>query len=604
MPDGKSKNFGHIISFDTESRRYGKGKTEYQEFYNADLYDGSEHIYCDTLEQFYIEVKGLLDEYKRITLIAHNIGYDIQILGLMDAVKRRELLGLEYQTAIISGVVYMKFGNGHKWIQILDTFNYFKTSLSDLGKQIGFKKVDESEYLLSPKEWNKQLKITGEKRVKRDTEILYKYFIKFISNPDFVFGISIASTSFKTFKAKFLNRVITIPQDHLEPALLSYRGGRTESYILNEKPVYAYSLDINSLYPYEMREHKYSYKYHRMINRINFDAIENNDYNYLFNVDYSFSDEFERLPVMVKRADGKLVQSYSAKNVWLTGNELLEMYKLDSDLLLAFRHGIEYHSDYLLREFVDYFYNKRLKSKGYERTHYKYILNTPYGKFGQHKAQTKLLWYDDLDLADTMFSDGRHRIKQNGKTYTFHDGFVTTKEEFEKERMYNPLIASEITANARLTNFHWQQKIGFNNVFYTDTDSFFSKRSWTTSDALGQLKVDKIKIDGDEYDKKGLFVFYGNKDYELTLDNGLKYSVLKGISKKAVKLTEQEKQEYKLTNDAYWVNQFSTLITNRKNGQVQVNKRLKKLNRKKDKMRYEKTDNGYKGLPFHSIEQA
>ena len=120
----------------------------------------------------------------------------------------------------------MKFQdkNRHRTIEFLDTYNYFKYSVEKMGQSLGLKKQID-DYSLSPNKWNIKLKDgMGKERVKLDTEILYKYFMRFINNDKFVIGLSLASTSFKTYRKKYQKYSCFIPlkKSILKNSCLSY----------------------------------------------------------------------------------------------------------------------------------------------------------------------------------------------------------------------------------------------------------------------------------------------------------------------------------------------------------------------------------------------
>ena len=228
------------------------------------------------MQQAYLYIYKMVLQYGHITIAMHNLSYDAQIIRLIDFVVRKRFYDLELKQAITSGIFYLKFQDKsrHKILEFLDTYNYFKYSVEKMGLSLGIKKQIE-DYELNPSDWNNKLKDgMGQERAKNDTEILYKYFMRFLHNDKFVIGLSLASTSFKTYRKKYQKLVISHPIDLIDSSLSSYRGGRCEPYIINKEPVYLKSYDINSLYPYVLRNNKYSYKFHRLVDKIDFESIE------------------------------------------------------------------------------------------------------------------------------------------------------------------------------------------------------------------------------------------------------------------------------------------------------------------------------------------
>ena len=620
-PLAKPINFYKIITFDTESLRYGNEYSEndirYSEkqvFFNFGMYDGVNEYYSEKLENFILTLDLLLRKYKKITLINHNAKYDYPILHLLESfIGHKKLLGLELKKLILGNVNYVKFSSKNRKyiIQFLDSFNYFKASLKELGNTLNSKmqKINEYEYNLKWQEWNEQLKITGKQRVLQDCKILYEFFTEFIKMPDIIFGISSASTAFRTFKGKWLKTEITLPKFLIEPALKSYRGGRVEAYKIYNEPQYENYYDINSLYPYVMQKYKYSVKFHKKINSLNFEKIAKGNYNYLIKINYTYQDQPKRLPILIKADDGKLIQSYTGENIWLTGNEVLELSK--DNVLIEFLEGYEFINAPIFKEYVEYYYNlrKNTKNEVWNMFYKVGMLNSLYGKFGQHKRITQYLSENELDELQKMAlymakENGKEKFTLNGSMYSIYGEFITKLNELPLEQYANPLIASEITANARIENWHKQLEIGIDNVDYTDTDSFMTKIVLKESKELGELKLEC----------KGLFQFFDVKDYtfygvckhkncpichraycdirthktKILIEEGL-HTTLKGIRKDAIKISDNE----------YIQRQFSG-IKSKDNKSVTVFNVSKELKRKKSKLRYVMENDYELGLPYYT----
>lgn len=569
------------------------------------MFDGYSHYYDEEIIQFQVLLWELLTKYKKITLVCHNAKYDFQLLKLLENfITSKKLLGLHRKKMILGSVNYVKFSslNNALSISFLDSTNYFKVSLSELGEAIGLKKEDESDYKLTAKEWNKKLPIMAKPRVQKDTEILYEFFTEFLKMPGLIFGITSASTAFKTFRKYFLKYDISLPKELIDPALASYRGARVEPYKFYPTPVKRNYYDINSLYPKVMRDNKYSVKFRRKIevNEISLEEIAKGTYNYLIKCNYQYQDKPLRIPVVIKNNNNdRLIQSYSGQNVWLTGKEILAMAK--QNVVIQFLECYEFFAENIFSEYVDHYYNLRKQTTNQVwNLFYKVgMLNSLYGKFGQHKRITKYKSVKDLDEIEEIaykiaLKQNKKEYVLNGKYISIHDGYLTEMEELPEEQLYNPLIASEITANARLYNYEMQVAMGVENVDYTDTDSFMTDRILETSTELGKLKLEMT----------GIFTFYDAKDYEyfgicthkncVVCNNKTPalHSTLKGIRKDAY---------FDVENNRYIQRQFSSFKSSQKIGMVQVKNISKVLSRKRKKLRYVKNQYGEEiGYPYES----
>ena len=496
----------NVVTFDTETLRYRSGDVEKQVFYNCDFYDGIEHKYSEDLEDAYNIISYFIKKYDKVTFIAHNIVFDLRVLHLINLVISEKFMGLNAKMRILDRVFYVKFesANHYKVIQFFDSINIFQTKLENLGVMFGIPKVNTEEYDLEPEEWNNTLKIDGIERVKKDCEILYVAMQSLIKSSNFSFAMTIASSSFNTFRTYHLNNIIEFPKSMIDIALASYHGGIVMPYKL-ERSKFLYSYDINSLYPFVMKNEPYSIKLikKRTDKRYIIDDIRDKAYNYLVNVSYN-ANEIKHSPVYTNY-DNQLLPLLENKQ-WITGNELLELY--DNNFTIGIEEIYEFKNDFLFKDFVDIYYEKKNNAKSeFEKYFYKIILNSLYGKFGQHKAHSEIHKIDELEdlmVQDIIRNTDKDRVMINDKYYSIYGDFISVKSEGNIK--YNPLIASEITANARLINYRYSKMIGFNHISYTDTDSFFVdyKVDLLTGNELGKLKNDKY----------GLFSIYAPKDYE------------------------------------------------------------------------------------------
>lgn len=580
------------IAFDTEAYRYRTTKGERQELAQFDFFDGNNHYSGKTKAELYSTLNDILTAYKHITVIAHNYNYDLRVSGLLNHILiDKEILGLPVVTAFLSSIIYVRaeLTNRRKRIDLLDSTNYFKFPLRKMGEALGEKKTaTEDEYASAPDDWNRYLDSVGFSLIRNDTEILYRYFTAFASRNDITLGVSLAATSFNTYRKYFLKNVLTIPVDKIPDALLSYRGGRVEPYFLGDEHTFIHDYDINSLYPYVMKRYRYSTEFIREISGINEDVIaniKNEARNYLFQVDYRYIEPVLRLPVVVKDAEGRLIQSYQSKDKWITGRELL--YLLDDGAEVYVHKGYEFRNEDIFSGFVDYFYAQKEESQEPARTNYKLLLNSLYGKFGQSKRKTFFISVSDLP-DDVRWIIERHpdkqRLRINGIVYSIYGAYVTNME-LEGKAAYNPLIASEVTANARLHNYDIQKRIGFSNVVYTDTDSFFSTRvvENMVSSSLGDLKEEHT----------GMAKIYDSKDYEIIKPDGTLIWKIKGVS-----LNKIEDMYYEDGTQIFEMPVFKGFKNrNEVMDSVEVWNIRKKLSRLHSKLNYVRVEGGLLGFP-------
>lgn len=623
-------NLGTIITFDTETKRYKTRDGERQELYNFDFYDGLKHYTGHSQAEITQTITELKSKYKKITVIAHNWIFDLKISGLIrNVLVTRELAGLHLtRSYIANNIIFARFSSGSTnnkkfktkshntdyYIQILDSFNYFKAPLRELLTAIRMEKyATKEEYGLEPKEWNNYIEQNGDDLILADTEGLYSYFRKFIQQNNIVIGVTLPDTAMRTFKKNYLKTDIELPVWVNNLALESYRGGRVEPYILSKKQ-YLYCYDVNSLYPTVMSQFKYSTKFKQKILKPELERIITNireeKFNYLLNVNFDIWTE--RSPILVRDNNKKkLIQTTRESNIWLTGREVLALF--DEGSKITINKALEFENDYIFKEYVKDFYEiKKNATNQINKDTAKLLLNGLYGKFGQHKEKT--VYYNLEDFSDIEKYIIRENVRKNETSINLNpenesddttyfaygdieneEFFITTNER--QQAKYPVIVATEVTANARLHLWKLQKEIGYKNVVYSDTDSLFSPLKPNELPAgiigkeLGQLKVEK----------EGIASIYGNKDYEILQCCQIDLGIGLPIEQKHFKLVEPmltvnkgipKRAVYNWIEDRYEFEQFEKIKVIGKMDEQRIKKRSKRLKRKPDKLSYKQLDFG------------
>ncbi|GAH80478.1 unnamed protein product, partial [marine sediment metagenome] len=162
----------------------------------------------------------------------------------------------------------------------------------------------------------------------------------------------------------------------------SYRGGRTECFYLGElKDDNYYIVDVNSLYPFVMRNNLYPVKYvkiyGKMCRKMLSDALNTSSIIAKVLID---TDE----PVYAVRR-GRTVFPVGRFWVTLTTPELL--YAIEHNHLIKVERAVIYEQANIFKSYVDRFYRLRQEFKSAGVAEYeelcKKMLNSLYGKFGQ-----------------------------------------------------------------------------------------------------------------------------------------------------------------------------------------------------------------------------
>jgi len=525
---GKNFDFGFLFIFDTEAYRYNEGDKEIQKLAIWDIYDGELHYEGFDSESLINKIISLAKETLKCSFFAHNIRYDLQASGLWKKIILNQINGFYLNKAMIDNSIFLQLKSDDNKITInfIDSMNYFRSSLRDLAQSFNIenKALSVEEYKLEANEWNELLSKRMKEIVRVDTEILYKIIDQFIKDNSIIKGLTAPSSALKTFKKYYLERTITFPKELVQYALASYRGGLVFPFKLL-RGEYIYDYDINSLYPFSMFSN-YSIRYKDKVDsRISDDDIRHERLNYLLNVDFFGKNN---LIVPVRAVDKRLIFLNNAKDVWITGQEYLALKENGFDIIV--NKGYAFYSYPIFKNYINHFYNLKKNSKGGKKLFYKLMLNSLYGKFGENRKHSEIILLNEkeklekygIDETTIQFMSEMGDNEGQGKLFDFeiikvhyYRDFLVVKKETEAR--YSPLIASEVTANARLYNFKLRQEL--KEVYYTDTDSFFIPFQIQESDELGGLKKEF----------QGKTWLYSPKDYFYIDDYGRLHLKLKGV---------------------------------------------------------------------------
>jgi hypothetical protein len=252
------------------------------------------------------------------------------------------------------------------------------------------------------------------------------------------------------------------------------------------------SLDANSLYPSAMQKGRYPVGQFMLIkDETDFKRIQKEKLLYIAEI--TLDGQNCRYPIVPYKTPNNelfyLSNKFSGVYNSVDIDEALSLgYKITE-----FKQGLYWkHSANIFEPFVKPLYEGRLKKKKVgDKSEYtdKIALNAGYGKTAEH-------------ITDRIFFiDKSKEVKEKPhRQYTEDElpcGQKQIKEvdKFSKER--NPFhLSSFITAYSRQIMNNYMKKIGFENIYYGDTDSLyttyeaFEKSGIVESDELGGIKND------------------------------------------------------------------------------------------------------------------
>lgn|SRR5574341_1042215 len=469
----------------------------------------------------YIEFKARKD--KALYIYAHNLKYDLQLSGLLTL-----LLDRQWKAGLFvldDPPTFIRLKRGRYSLMLVDTFNYWQTSLKALGDQLGLPKLDMPEDQMTNEDWLAYCR--------RDVEVLSDYllaFIRFLLDNDLApLGLTLASQSFRAYRHRFMPDDIVLHKDQHATELerSAYMGGRVEAFFIGQKDTdWYYKLDINSMYPHIMHDNLMPVELVAYTENIPLDRLER-----LLKLFYCIAEvELSTdTPIYPYRYEGKLVFPCDTFTTALHQPELLKA--LANDHIRHVTKIAIYRQANIFSDYIDFFYQLKQSSEAQgdkiNRHQAKIIMNSLYGKFGQREVVSRIL--DNPDGLTygrlTGYSDSlQARVEVN------YLGEQMDVRYQKGESAYSfPAIAGSVTSYARMYLWSLIEQANRENVYYVDTDSlivnmkgFDNLAELLNSYKLGYLKIENVS----DY-----IEIWGAKDYQF--GGSVKH---KGVPKPAIEI--------------------------------------------------------------------
>lgn len=503
-PLKQNKFLKDFCVFDIETSMW-KNKPEYHNRYIEPFllvfYDGEKTLHWTGKNclikflKFYLTKK-----YRRKICFAHN-GGKFDIIGLYQAFIEDKDLPMKYSfqpvmqgSRIMSFKIYDK--NKNRW-EFRDSYCLLPRSLDSLSKSF---KPDHKKMKMPSKDDNMTKWV---KYCANDCYALYDIlhiFNNIISDIRGCIGYTIASTSLKTFRKRFLNRELETYFQYNNHFRKAYYGGRTEIFNMYARPkkkeVY-YLYDINSMYPFVMKYNLFPVSKPKKTNYYDIrDCIGKTG---IIDVTVETLDGLD-IPILpFHRDDGKLIFPLGK---WRGLYEFSFIEKcLEYGYHFKIHNAWEFDDDYLFKGYIDHFYSLKNNSEGAEREIYKLLLNSLYGKFGEISKRRRLITDPDISLTGKL-------------PYDDHFGYAL-QEYYQYSPYHLPVISIKITTLAQLHLYKLFEKIKDEGgtIYYCDTDSVVTDIRLNTSKEIGDISLQ-------EEFKEGIFLlpkvyylktFEGNK---------------------------------------------------------------------------------------------
>lgn len=397
-----------------------------------------------------------------------------------------------------SSAIIVHVHQGKNVWHFVDSYWLLRAPLAEIGKSIGLAKTGlydpdaEGYNEEEAREWYKSVPLsTLIPYNQRDCEILWTAidrFETFILGMGGQLNMTLASCGMGLFRRVFLKRNIETMHYVNECSRGGYFASRVEvfnRYV--DRP--GFYFDINSSFPYAMTK-----ACPGEMEKINYRLPESYDENRIFMADVEIeAPDNYFTPTPYRHTGNRVFFPIGRWRSWLTSVDL-EMLEREGGRILRVHEVIHFNPFYDLADYALTIYEKRKASSDeFERTVYKLLLNSLYGKFAE-SALKQTFHYNPTESVLQRLRNPMTGAPMPGCEMLFPGAWLQEKES-DVPHMHVP-ISAHITAIARRTIFDYMSLVS--TFHYCDTDGFSTTEMLQTSKDLGDLKLEKY-IDEAEF---------------------------------------------------------------------------------------------------------
>lgn len=490
-----------IICFDTETyiRQDKQGITHFPFRLGVAIYNEIDDncavidrlvLRFTALHDFYRFLLGKLSGITPLYLFAHNIGFDMRVTNLFEYLENE---GYSSEPPIINERAFIwRTKKGKSRLICIDTANFAVQTVKLLGKSMGYDKLDIDDFNV-PDEilFN---------YCQRDTEIIEKFinnYLNFIHKNNLGdFKVTLASQSLTAWRHRLMTEKVTLHSNifALELERQAYHGGRVECFRLGKLPEQNYyMLDINSMYPFVMRDRKLPINLRSIHNGASIETLLHETKRSYCIAKVQLKTTVPMYPYLY---NGKLCFPVGVFTSVLHDQELQKA--LDNNHVIQVFSFAQYDYRCIFTEYVDFFYAQKIAAKLSHNGSWEFIskifLNSLYGKFGQTDVQRMACnWIKTEGIWRIPYSNP---VTHNKGQIIAWNGTLYDERQSGETAFSFPAIAGAITAEARVLLWSYIELAGIENVYYCDTDSLLCNQkgyenlqSHLSDTELGKLKL-------------------------------------------------------------------------------------------------------------------
>jgi len=434
------------------SFNYGTWDIEATDWWNLQVigvFDGKDYYHFRNVDSFLDHI--IQKKYNSYRWFAHFGGrYDMNFI--FDRLRERQNCNVQFYCSG-SMVIRMRIRKGRWLTYLCDSFRLLPAALRDL--TIAFDVVHKKTTIdFESMTFGREMLEYNEQDCRGLYEVLYSFF-----EQTGIRSETFATHALRYWRKEFLRRSIWMPHENVTDFVRrSLHGGHVEVFKRSAPNLKAY--DVNSMYPYVMQY------------PVPVDYVAES--RKLVDTYYGFVEAIVEVPNMyIPPLPFKLEKLFFPvgrfRAVW-TSEELIEAEQRGAKIIKIVKVHY-FRCEVIFKEYVERLYKLKKTAGEPTRTIAKYLLNSLFGKFGQHPE--KKVYVTEREAPVGAFPI----LNPDG----LPSGFAEFRRKSRSAYLL-PHISSAITSKARLVLLSQLDE----HSFYCDTDSIFTTQEMKTGDELGQ----------------------------------------------------------------------------------------------------------------------
>lgn len=415
-------------------------------------FDGREYYHFRTVDAFLDHI--LQKKYASFRWFAHFGGrYDMNFI--FDRLQERGNCNVEFYCSG-SMVIRMRIRHGRYLAYLCDSFRLLPAALRDL--TIAFNvEHKKTSYDFGNMVFGRELLEYNEQDCRGLYEVLYNFF-----EQTGIRSETFATHALRYWRREFLTRTIWKPHEYVTDFIRrGLFGGHVEVFKRTAPNLNAY--DVNSMYPFVMQF------------PVPVDYVAES--KQLKESLYGFVEAIVKVPDMyIPPLPVKLEKLFfpvgEIRGVWTT-EELFEAEQRGAKIQKIIK-GYYFRCEEIFKDYVERLYRLKKTAGEPTRTIAKYLLNSLFGKFGQHPDKRVFCTEKEAPVGAYPI------IKPDG----IPSGFCEYHRRSRSAYLL-PHISAAITSKARLVLLHSLNE----DSYYCDTDSIFTTASMAIGSEIGQWSL-------------------------------------------------------------------------------------------------------------------